>query len=119
MNKILRTLAVLITATATIPCFAHAKLQRSEPEDGSTVTVAPAAVKLHYNEPVEAAMSRVKFVGSLDMAVRAGTPALAEGDDKTLVVPVSKLPAGDYRVEWSTMGRDGHHTNGEVRFTVK
>jgi methionine-rich copper-binding protein CopC len=34
-------------------------------------------------------------------------------------VPVSKLRAGSYRVEWSTMGRDGHHVKGDVRFTVK
>ena len=119
MNKTLCTIALLVTAAATTTAFAHAKLQKSEPENGSTVAVAPAAVKLHYNEPVEAAMSSVKFTGSGDVVVQAGMPTLAEGDDKTLVVPVPKLPAGDYRVEWSTMGHDGHHMKGEVRFTVK
>ncbi len=119
MNKTLCTIAILITAAATTTAFAHAKLQKSEPENGSIVTVAPAAVKLHYNEPVEAAMSSVKFSGSGDAAFKAGKPTLAEGDDKTLVVPIPKLPAGDYRIEWSTMGHDGHHTKGELRFTVK
>lgn len=119
MNKTLCSIALLVTAAATTTAFAHAKLQKSEPENGSTVTIAPAAVKLHYNEPVEAAMSSMRFTASGDVTVQAGKPVLAEGDDKTLVVPVPKLPAGDYRVEWSTMGHDGHHMKGEVRFTVK
>ena len=119
MNKILRTAAALVTAAATTSAFAHAKLQKSEPENGSTVMSSPASLKLRYSESVEPAMSGVKFFGPGDKAVQAGKPVLAEGDDKTLVVPVPKLPAGDYRVEWSTMGHDGHHMKGEVRFTVK
>ena len=119
MNKFLRTAAALFTAAATSSAFAHAKLQKSEPENGSTVTTSPAALKLRYNESVEPAMSGVKFFGPGDKAVQAGKPVLAEGDDKTLVVPVPKLSSGDYRVEWSTMGHDGHHMKGEVRFTVK
>ncbi len=119
MNKILRTAAALVTAVAATSAFAHAKLQTSEPENGSTVTTSPVALKLRYNESVEPAMSAVKFFGPGDKTVQAGTPVLAEGDDKTLVVPVPKLPAGDYRVQWSTMGHDGHHMKGEVRFTVK
>jgi methionine-rich copper-binding protein CopC len=119
MNKILRIAAALVTAAATTSTFAHAKLQTSEPENGSTVTTSPVALKLRYNESVEPAMSAVKFFGPGDKTVQAGTPVLAEGDDKTLVVTVPKLPAGDYRVQWSTMGHDGHHMKGEVRFTVK
>jgi methionine-rich copper-binding protein CopC len=119
MTKLLRTVAAVVTAVATTSVFAHAKLLTSEPESGSTVTTSPAELKLHYNEPVEPAMSSVKLVGSGAMTVQAGKPVLAKGDDKTLVVPVGKLPAGEYRVEWSTMGRDGHHMKGELRFTVK
>jgi methionine-rich copper-binding protein CopC len=119
MNKIILTAAALVTAAAATSALAHAKLQTSEPENGSTVTTSPVALKLRYNESVEPAISAVKFFGPGDKTVQAGTPVLAEGDDKTLVVPVPKLPAGDYRVQWSTMGHDGHHMKGEVRFTVK
>jgi methionine-rich copper-binding protein CopC len=119
MNTILRAVVAVVTVAATASALAHAKLQRSEPENGSTVTSSPTALKLQYNEPIEPAMSSVKLTGSGDMAVQTGKPVLDEGDDKTLVVPVSKLRAGSYRVEWSTMGRDGHHVKGDVRFTVK
>ena len=119
MKKILCTTVTFLAAVATTAAFAHAKLQKSEPENGSTVTSSPAALKLHYNEPVEPAMSSVKITGAGDVAVQAGKPVLAEGNDSTLAVPVPKLPSGDYRVEWSTMGHDGHHTKGEVHFSVK
>lgn len=119
MKTILCTLVTIVAAAATTTAFAHAKLQKSEPENGSTVTTAPVALKLHYNEPVEAAMSRVTVIGAGDVAVQAGKPTLTEGDGSTLAVPVPKLPSGDYRVEWSTMGHDGHHMKGELHFSVK
>jgi methionine-rich copper-binding protein CopC len=120
MNKSHCTAAALATAVATSSAFAHAKLQKSEPENGSTVKISPAVLKLRYSETVEPAMSGVKFSGPGDKAVQAGTPVLAEGDDKTLVVRVPKLPAGDYRVERSTMGHDAvlSRINQTVRFVT-
>ena len=119
MNKMLRTAAAAATLLATSAVFAHAKLQKSEPENGATVTAAPTVLKFHYNEPVEPAMSSVRLTDAGAVAVQTGKPVLAEGDVRTLVVPVARLPAGDYRAKWSTMGHDGHHMKGEVRFTVK
>jgi methionine-rich copper-binding protein CopC len=119
MNTFLHTLAALAIAGAAAPAFAHAKLLASEPSNGATLTAAPADVKLHYNEPVEAAMSSIKLFGPGNTAMAAGKPARAEGDSKTLVVPLPVLPAGDYRLEWSTMGHDGHHMKGDVRFTIR
>lgn len=119
MKKTLGTFATVLAAATASAVFAHAKLQQSEPGNGSTVTTPPAALKLHYNEPVEPAVSGVKLFGPGDKPMQAGRPALADGNDKTLVVPLPRLPAGNYRVEWSTMGRDGHPMKGDVRFTVK
>jgi len=107
--------ALLVASTAA---SAHAKLQTSEPAAGQAGP-APSVVKLHFNEAVEPAMSTVKVFGPADAAVEVGKPAGAEGDAKTLVSTLPKLTAGDYRLEWSTMGHDGHHMKGEFRFTVK
>jgi methionine-rich copper-binding protein CopC len=119
MNKLLATVATVLMAVAATSSFAHVKLQKSEPENGSTLTASPTVLKFHYNGPVELAMSSVKLLGVADPAVQIGKPVLADGDPKTLVVPVPRLPAGDYRFEWSTVGHDGHPMKGEVRFTVK
>jgi len=111
------TLAALTLTTAL--AFAHARLQTSTPADGATVTAAPSELRLKYNEPVEVAMSTVKITGPGDTAVATDKVLADPGDDKALVQALPKLAPGNYRVRWSTMGRDGHHTRGEMHFTVK
>jgi len=118
MPTVFRYLVATALLVAAVGASAHAKLQSAEPGAGATVA-APAQVKLHFNEAVEPAMSTVKVFGPANAAVEVGQPAGASGDAKTLVSTLPKLPAGEYRLEWSTMGHDGHHTKGELRFTVK
>jgi methionine-rich copper-binding protein CopC len=116
MKKII-TLAALAMTTAL--AFAHAKLQASAPADGATVTTTPTELRLKYNEPVEVAMSTIKITGPGDAAVATDKVAADPSDDKALVQALPKLAPGEYRVQWNTMGHDGHHTKGEIRFTVK
>lgn len=118
MRIALHVLAATTLAVVATGAFAHVKLQAAEPASGAAVA-APTQVTLHFNEAVEPAMSTVKVTGPGNAAVEVGKPAGASGDSKTLVSTLPKLPAGEYRLEWSTMGHDGHHTKGEYRFTVK
>ena len=118
MRIALHALAATTLAAAATGALAHARLQAAEPASGAAVA-APGEVRLHFNEAVEPAMSTVKVTGPANAAVEVGKPAGAAGDAKTLVSTLPKLPAGEYRLEWSTMGHDGHHTKGEYRFTVK
>jgi len=114
-----RLLILTALTLASALAFAHAKLQTSTPANGATVGPAPTELRLTYNEPVEVAMSTVKLVGPGDAAVNLDKIAAVPGDEKTLLQPLPKLASGDYRVQWTTMGHDGHHTQGEIRFTVK
>lgn len=116
MNK---TLAFTALMLATGLAFAHAKLQASTPADHATVSPAPAELRLQFNEAVEVAMSSIRLTGPGDAALATGQVAADPQDDKALVLTLPKLASGDYRVRWSTMGHDGHHTKGEIRFTVK
>ena len=114
-----KTLAFTALALASAVAFAHARLQASTPASGASVGPAPTELRLQYNEPVEAAMSSVKITGPGDEAVATDKVIADPKDDKTLVQALPRLAAGDYRVQWTTMGHDGHHTKGEIRFTVK
>ena len=114
-----KTLALTALTLASAAAFAHARLQASTPANGASVGPAPTELRLQYNEPIEAAMSTVKLTGPGDATVATDKVVADPGDDKTLVQPLPKLAAGDYRVQWTTMGHDGHHTQGEIRFTVK
>jgi methionine-rich copper-binding protein CopC len=114
-----KSLAFAVLTLAIASAFAHAKLQTSTPANDATVTTAPTEIRLQYNEPVEAAMSSVKLIGPGDAVVATDKVVADLGDDKTLVLPLPKLVPGAYRAEWVTMGHDGHHTKGAIRFTVK
>lgn len=111
------TFTALSLASALV--FAHAKLETSTPAVGATVTPAPTELRLTYNEPVEVAMSTVKLTGPGDKAVALDKVTADAKDEKSLIQPLPKLAPGDYRAQWNTMGHDGHHTKGEIRFTVK
>jgi methionine-rich copper-binding protein CopC len=116
MKKIITFGALAMT---TVLAFAHAKLQSSSPADGAALAAAPTELRLKYNEPVEVAMSTVRIAGPGDTVVVTDKVAADPGDDKALVQALPRLAPGDYRVQWNTMGHDGHHTKGEIHFTVK
>jgi methionine-rich copper-binding protein CopC len=95
---------------------AHAKLESSEPRASSTLDAAPKQIRLHFNEPLEAAFSKLKLTAAND-----GEIALprVDVDKATMVAPVPALPRGEYRVQWSAMTHDGHKVKGEFTFRVK
>jgi methionine-rich copper-binding protein CopC len=114
--KISASLALVALASSA---FAHAKLQNSTPADGSTVSPAPTELSFTYNEPIEPAMSSFKLLGPDGKLVATQKVEISKDDDKVLLIKELKLTAGTYRAEWSTMGHDGHHIKGTVKFTVK
>ncbi|HEX7688069.1 MAG TPA: copper resistance CopC family protein [Burkholderiaceae bacterium] len=114
-----KPLAFIALTLASALALAHAKLQASTPASGAAVSPASAELRLRYNEPVEVAMSTVRITGPGDVAVATDKVLADPSDDKTLVQPLPRLAAGEYRVQWTTMGHDGHHTKGEIRFAVK
>ena len=119
MKHLIKMSASLALAAFVSSTFAHAKLQNSTPANGATLSPAPSELRLEYNEAIEPAMSSVKVMGPDGRPVTIEKAEAAKNDDKVLVVKVPPLPAGAYRVEWSAMGHDGHHTKGTVNFTVK
>ena len=121
MPRMTLALITALTAALTTPAaWAHAKLLKAEPDNGAALSAAPVAVRLKFNEPIELAMSRIQVMGAGDAPVATGALTLAEGDPRTLVLPLgSPLAAGSYRIQWSTMGRDGHPMKGELRFSVR
>lgn len=114
---LLKTSFAAALALAAGTAFAHAKLESSEPRAGSTVAAAPAALRLSFNEPLEAPFSKISLAGG------AGPVALPKAkvdkaDPKVLAVPLPALAPGQYTVQWSTVTRDGHKVRGEFGFRV-
>jgi methionine-rich copper-binding protein CopC len=108
-----------LAAAATSPVFAHAKLQSSDPEAGSTLATAPRQVRLKFNEALEPSFSKIGLLDSRNRQVALTGTQVDKADPTVMTAPLPPLSAGAYRIEWSTMAHDGHKVKGEVPFRVK
>ena len=105
-----------MTLGATL-AYAHATLVRAEPTVNGSVS-APAAITLHFNEPLSARVSNFKVtdVGGKEVMVM---PAPAPDSKSLAAKPHSPLTPGPYTVSWTAVGDDGHPMKGTYSFTVK
>lgn len=106
--------SLVMTSTA----FAHAHMVSSEPAANAEVA-APAAVTIHFTEPLEAAFSRITLA---DESGKAAAPAAAEIDKqhaKVMRLSLPQLSPGRYAVHWIAVATDGHRTQGDFAFNVK
>lgn len=102
-------------AIAAGPASAHAKLQRSSPDNGAKVTEAPKTLTLSFNESVQlAALSLSTHGKPVPVVIDRAAAAAA-----TVTVPLPALAPGDYEVRWNALSpSDGHVTKGSLVFTI-
>ena len=55
-------IALLVIGTAAV-LSAHAKVEKSEPRSGTTLTAAPKQIQLWFNEEIDAAVSKIELTG--------------------------------------------------------
>jgi len=101
------------------PALAHAKLEASTPAANAVVSPAPAQLRLQFNEPLELPFSKVRLVDDKGVVTASSTLVLDNANSKVLVAAVPALHAGAWRVQWTTVTRDGHKVKGEFGFRVK
>jgi copper resistance protein C len=106
--------ALLVMLLPAQPAWAHAKLVKSDPADGATVTAPLTAVGFTFTEMVKQQFSTVVVTGADGVSYSDGTP---KSVDKTLTQPVRPLPGGAIRVVWRTVSVDGHPIEGQFTFT--
>ncbi|HEX7949060.1 MAG TPA: copper resistance protein CopC [Candidatus Limnocylindrales bacterium] len=103
-------LVLLVPASAS----ADAEIQSSVPEQG-------AVVPSPFSGPIALTFTESLAVGSKAELYGPGHELVASAtiDAGTMTVsPPSPLPAGDYTVEWVSIGDDGDLLRGIVAFTV-
>lgn len=111
--------AVLACALAVPGAQAHTRLESSSPQANSVVSPAPAQVRLQFSDPLELPFSKVKLVDARGGVIVPAKIAIDPANAKALVAATPGLPAGSYRVQWSTVTRDGHKVKGEFGFQVQ
>jgi methionine-rich copper-binding protein CopC len=119
IQRILAVAVLTLASSVTSSAFAHAKLQSSDPQAGSTVASAPKQVRLKFNEALEPAFSKITLAGADNKEVAVTAVAVDKEDPSVMTAQLPALPAGQYRILWSAMTHDSHKMKGEVPFMVK
>jgi copper transport protein len=112
--KVARTACALVLMSCGALAFAHARLVKADPADGSIVTVAPAKFILTFSERVK--LTALTLQKDTEPARKIGplpTDASAE-----ITIPSPKLAPGKYVLSWRVVGDDGHVLPGKLTFTV-
>lgn len=104
---------------ATSTASAHAKLESSAPQANAIVSPAPSQVRLQFSEQLELPFSKVKLIDEKGVVVEPSKTSLDDANPKVLVARVPSLHSGSWRVQWSTVTRDGHKVKGQFDFRVK
>ena len=97
---------------------AHAFLDHADPKVGSTIKGSPSVVKIWFTEELEPAFSKIQVFDSTGKEVDAKDVKVDSSNKALMTVSVSNLPAGTYKVKWSAVAVDTHHTTGGFSFQV-
>jgi copper transport protein len=109
-------LALLCVLAVPETAWAHARLLRAVPGDGTVLGTAPTHVRVFFDDTVRPA-SGIKAIGNAGGSVLDGKPRVVGG--RVLVVPLrAGLADGDYTVLWRVRSDDGHTLAGVLAFGV-
>lgn len=115
--KLLPLITVLGLGALINAALAHAELVTATPRVGSTVTVAPAEVRLSFSEGVEPHFSGVEVTSPDGRSVAAGRVQV-QGVEMRVAL-VRGLSSGIYRVTWHVVSVDTHRSQGSFTFEVR
>ena len=95
--------------------LAHAQLLAVDPPDGASLSVAPGAVTLRFNEPVGLATGGIRVLDGSGRDVAVDPESV---DGPVVRQPLPPLPDGSYLVTWGIVSEDGHILRAASVFAV-
>ena len=98
---------------------AHAVLTHTTPHTNASVPIAPAAVQLDFNEPVEASFGAIRLYDEQGSPIAAGELSHPEGEAESVAVEVpGPLGEGVFTVTYRVVSADGHPVSGGFSFGI-
>ncbi len=97
---------------------AHAILVRSVPGEDATLSAAPEAVEVWFNEGVGEEYKALAVIDSQGKRVDKQDARLGVFDSSYLRVSVPPLGRGVYTVRYRVQSADGHIVSGKYHFSV-
>lgn len=102
-----------------LPVYAHANLNRSEPNANQRLDESPQEIRLWFTEPLEAQFSKIELYDSQGKKLSLQASKVDEADPGQLILPVENLPEDVYTVAWQVVSQtDGHLTQGSFPFSL-
>lgn len=110
-------LTATITAfvLASVPAFAHAILEESQPANNATVSAGKIVFHLTYNSRIDRDRSILTVV---DANQSKSILPKAEAPTANILTGSMVLSPGRYKLYWQVLSTDGHITRGQISFTV-
>lgn len=106
--------AVLLFSGLGSSAFAHTGLKSSVPEADSTVSEPPAELQLTFYGPVRLVKLKLMGVGhEMPTGFKISPEATA-----SYTVATPGMHSGEFTVEWSAIGEDGHTVSDTFSFSV-
>jgi copper transport protein len=114
-----KLLVVASLAALAFPAVAsaHATLRRETPGFGQRLERTPTAVRLSFDQGVEALPDAIRVLGANGRLLSGAARASADG--RSVSVPVRRLARGGYTVRWRVVSADGHVVSGVYTFGVR
>ena len=110
-------LALILTGVpATV--WGHAFPDHSDPRVGRALLASPPRVRLWFDGILEPAFSTITVVNANNQQVDMGDGKVNPTDHTVLEISLPTLPPGTYRILWRVVDRDGHHTDGDISFSI-
>lgn len=113
--NLLAVTAGAIAEGASIPAFAHAILEASQPPSGGSVPAGQVVLQFRYNSRIDRARSKLVLTGPDRFHV---TLKIAPNGPPDIINASANLTPGSYIVRWQVLAVDGHITRGDVPFNV-
>ncbi|NMM88509.1 copper resistance protein CopC [Rhodococcus sp. SRB_17] len=111
-------LAMLASMIGVGTASAHSAVTSSNPENGTSIQVAPDNVSVSFNEALQAQFAALTVTGPGDSRDQwtKGDPSV---EGATVSVDLGDLgPAGVYTIAYRVTSADGHPVQGTLNFTL-
>jgi methionine-rich copper-binding protein CopC len=112
----------VLLAGTVVAVSAHLKVEKTFPESGATIELAPKELRVWFSQSPTLPVSGLALEGP-GGKVEVGKVAAGQTDgkaDHSLVAAISgTLAPGKYTASWKTSGSDGHILTGTFEFTLK
>jgi copper transport protein len=121
LRRLAGALVVAVAAAALLPwspASAHATLLFTSPAVDGAVPDSPPVVQLVFDQPVVTSRTSLSVRSADGDSTRLGPVETGEDASVVRARVLEELPAGEYRVEWQVVARDGDSMVGDFRFVI-